>query len=891
MRLAILFAAACAAAGVTTFAGAGVPWENVLETKIKGLESAAARAVAQQHRGHFPPQPIEADYTGAGGVGVERSDAWDADGDGSCLEVTLTDIPQNRSQVRIADRLRVRFPRPINVLEKATGFAFWVRTPEDLSPDLRVGVHFKVEGTEEDPIIFSDTPVVQRFGDNPHLVYFDWGYVFDHSVGVFKVPPREFFTKVTGIDLTFVQKRIPYKDLKLEPVSGHFWIDGLRLVDWLDGTYDNSRCPSAEEVNAAYPIVCQGRTQQVALIAARFGGEEGIASAVRAMDMMARIQSWDGSWPEMRTRMQGEFTHGMILADLARALEWLRQEKRPELDEEVTVRHWTMRRGDLYEQMLYRAAMSRTPGPFSEYKDSYCSGYDALRGGCNRPMAYALGQYAAARVMTDAERKREIMAEYDANTDDLVAAQGVTAGGWPIFGEGNRYDGKGLHWDCGYTTDHVCIMVNASRATDDDRWGKMMRKFDTVVRAMMLPNGRQIDGGLSERGHAKRGGVKEADILFQEAVRRDAPMLAQWGANASRYCWENWPRGRTLWPSTRSFRGYALGAFLTWQVYDLQEEPRPRDLGIVFPRQWPVWTARWMNKEGEQVRQSKIIAKPGGQMVNTFEWAVGQYPVLSAVPVAVSAEGDVAVELHPLAYEGDVQALAADGVPVVATGPADGEVGQGKPMEDDRATIQIGEPTRVEITAPGNELKVTFRAVPRGEGSAALTVRLLREPEPYEHLYAQAEAADVSLATAGVNLVDPATGTRVVPVDCYPNKSYGVERACDDNQGTAWVIGQFKPGSALRFEFAREVRLAKLVVSQGDWKDTFNLAREVTVKLSDGTEKRLSLEKSPGHNVELNLGGARSESLALQVDAVYERPENKGNVGGWMELKILTAGE
>ena len=38
-------------------------------------------------------------------------------------------------------------------------------------------------------------------------------------------------------------------------------------------------------------------------------------------------------------------------------------------------------------------------------------------------------------------------------------------------------------------------------------------------------------------------------------------------------------------------------------------------------------------------------------------------------------------------------------------------------------------------------------------------------------------------------------------------------------------------------------------------------------------------------------GGAKAKSLTLTVDEIYEVEGNKGNVGGWMELKILTAGK
>jgi len=719
---------------------AGVTYEKAQGLKKAQLAKAAAHAVAQQRTESFPPSPVEARYEGVGNVSVEPSADWDADGDGKCLKVTLRDIPQSHAHVGIKDRLAIRFAGPVNLLEKATGLSFWVKTPPELSKDLRFGVYFKVQGTREDPVVISDTPLVHKFGDNPHLAYIDWGYVFDHTVGVFKVPPKDFFARVTGVELTFVQKRLPQTPVKLEPASGSFYLDGLQLVDWYDGSYDSDRFPRGGAINAKHPIVSQGRTQQVARISAEFGGEAGAKSALRAMDMMARIQCWDGSWPEMQTRLEGEFTHGMILADLAWALKALREQGRAELKETVTVRHWTMPRDALYEQMIYRGARSRLPAPISTFRDTYCSGKGALTGGCNRPMYFIVSQYVAAQVMTDPARKRDILAEYDQNMDDLTAHQGVTAGGWPIFGEGNRYQDKGLHWDCSYTTDHVIIMAAGSRVTGDKRWGDMMKKFDTVVEAMVLPTGHQIDGALSERGRAKRGGLKAPDLVFQEAKRWGATRMAQWAANASRRTWAEWPRGGSLWPYAGSARGYGLGAFLTWQVYDLQKDPAPADLGHVFPRQWPVWTARWIGKESrKEVRRSKLIVKPGGQMVNTFKWEVGQYPVVTGIPLAISVEGDTAVEIHPEAYRGNVARLPEKPALTLIVERGREAVSNTKPLEDGRFTLDLDAPTNVRMKfAADEDTEIEFRAVPRTAGAKAhLTCRLLRKAEPYEHHFAQ----------------------------------------------------------------------------------------------------------------------------------------------------------
>ena len=62
----------------------------------------------------------------------------------------------------------------------------------------------------------------------------------------------------------------------------------------------------------------------------------------------------------------------------------------------------------------------------------------------------------------------------------------------------------------------------------------------------------------------------------------------------------------------------------------------------------------------------------------------------------------------------------------------------------------------------------------------------------------------------------------------------------------------------------------------------------ITVRLSDGTERTFTLEQAPGRNQAFDLGGAESESLLLRIDSIFEREGNQGNVGGWMQLQILT---
>lgn len=698
---------------------AGVAYELTPQIKLEQMHKAAANAVQQQRTEARDATRIDASYAGVGGVTVETARRRDRNASPT-LNVTVRDVAANGSHTDIPDRIEVRFDGPMNLRELGTGIAFHVDAPEGVSEDLRMGVHFKIQDGP-DAVIISDTPVRQRFGDNPHEVYMDWGYAFDHTVRPMAAPDADVFEKVVGFDITFVQKRLPRESgVRLEPASGSFTLRGFRVVDYYHGSYDSARFPADGRINANSPLVSQGRTQQVARIAAKFGGEQGAQSAIAAMDMMARIQCWDGSWPEMRTRLQGEFTHGMILKDLAYALMELREQRRPELRQRVQIRHWDMTRDQLYEQMLYRGAMSRSPAPISSYADTYASGSGAWSSGANRPMVYVVAQWVAAQAMTDPARERELLEQYDINMKDLLAQQGAsTAGRFPSFGEGNRFGGEGLRWDVSYTTDHVFIMALGSRVTDDPRWGEIMRKFDTVVNAMALPDGRQIDGALSERGRGTAGSLKAPDLVFQEALRHDATALAQWGANASRHQWDNWPTG--LWAHAGSARGYNLGAFLTWLAYDMQPEPAPRDLGHVFPRQWPAWTAQWFDRQGEPVGRSTVILAPDGSIENNFAWEPGRYPQITGLPVAVRVDRPVRIE--QVEYTGDVAAGRRGSVTLVA------QPGSPQPaaMRDDTASLELDGPTDIELADARHDLTIRFRIRPVAEGQTVrVDLRLLR---------------------------------------------------------------------------------------------------------------------------------------------------------------------
>ena len=179
-----------------------------------------------------------------------------------------------------------------------------------------------------------------------------------------------------------------------------------------------------------------------------------------------------------------------------------------------------------------------------------------------------------------------------------------------------------------------------------------------------------------------------------------------------------------------------MGAFLTWLTYDMNAAPEPKDLGHVFPRQWPIWTARWMDKQGNEVRRSKIIVGPGGRMVNTFAWEVGQYPVLSAIPLAIEVVGERSVEISPDTSIGDVPGVPANAKASLSITENGTTRTRTVALDDRRFTLTITGPATVRVGFAGGDAAVAFTATPQqGSEPVTLTCRLLREPEPYEHAY------------------------------------------------------------------------------------------------------------------------------------------------------------
>jgi hypothetical protein len=96
------------------------------------------------------------------------------------------------------------------------------------------------------------------------------------------------------------------------------------------------------------------------------------------------------------------------------------------------------------------------------------------------------------------------------------------------------------------------------------------------------------------------------DLTAQVGMKYKLPIIAQWGYNDGMPVWKKYEPGKPANHFTymARVRGYPLGAHSQFLAADTQPEPEPKDLGYLFPRQYPIWSARFVQKDdpGKVVR-------------------------------------------------------------------------------------------------------------------------------------------------------------------------------------------------------------------------------------------------------------------------------------------------
>ncbi|MFW6154892.1 MAG: hypothetical protein ACOC95_06715 [Planctomycetota bacterium] len=682
-------------------------WDAIQTFKRECLESAARNAMAQQKTDAAEAVPLTAADLAVEGWNVTTEPRPDG-----ALAVRLSARPMGERPA--SEVIRLTLPEPVNMIARHSGLAMTIRIIGETSPEVRLGV--RLIGADGTAVIRPVVPAAGAWGDNPHEVYFDWAFI---NYGDARDAVRA-LGAVHTIEITAAaRRRAPQRGPTDSPKPAALVLSDLRLVDYLDGSFDPSRHRWQAEQRDP-DLTLQHRCQEVTGVAARFGGEAGRAAAIASLDHCARTQCWDGSFLDgrrgARTVASGEYTHGFTLYGLLCGYETLEKAVHPALDETIAIGPITMTRREAYQRMFYRGAMSRTAALPSQYRDDIIGG-DTLMTGANRVLGYAIAMRMIADQLTDPALAAEVLARYQPIMQQIADAQGKYSGGFPVLGEGNRYDGRGIHYDGGYTRTHMDWLVNGVIRTGDPLLVRMLRRYQTVFEAAMNAEGRGLKKLISER-HPGGGDVQLIlpHATYQVGVKHDLPIIAQWGYNVHLSQWGGEKVGNHFTFASHA-QGYSLGAHVAVLFDDLAAEPVPADLGYRFPREFPIWSSRLYTKAGDLTHTSRMTITADGESSNDFRIEVGEYPVTVGVPVRVRpASGSVRATAVSLT---GWPALLDDGAPITLGGDV-----TAAGCIDEPIRLTLDGPTRIVVSGPA----VTLPAVAGGE-TVEFKAELRLEPE------------------------------------------------------------------------------------------------------------------------------------------------------------------
>jgi len=648
-RILLLVAAMITLAAGDGFGQPVADWHTVLQEKAKYLAITAQHAMEQQQTDQAPPVDISfpGEIATAGNLQVTAKSAQELS-----IDVLATpNDPSTFEGTEVKEAIRIKLPQAMDMLAPHSGLALIVKAADGTSPEVRVGLRLiNVAGKliEARPA----QPVLSPWGDPAHELYFDWAYlrVAQPKVGVDDA--LEVLKSVTVVEFTFASiQRAPHRGASDKAQHAAMKLSSLRLVDYLKGTYDSERQSLVFDEAAGkmvrkgkVALIMQQRSQEVTGIVAMFGGAAGVTSAIDALDMACRTQCWEGSFLDMWPKSQGEYTFGFTLDGMLTGYMALDKAHCPALDEKITIGPDTLTRREFYLRMLYRGAMSRTAAIPSQYFDDLLNG-SVIMSGCNRALGYAIAMRLIADVLPDPAQKKEILAKFGPIMKDIADSQGQCSGGFPLLGEGgNQYRGPGIHYDSDYTRTHIeCLVMGVAR-TGDPLMIQILRRYQEVLEAVVDANGTGLLPMFSER-HPRTAPalLNVRDNAAQVGLLYHLPILAQLGYN------EGLEDHYSFFKFASTVRGYPLGAWLRLLPDDLMAEPLPKDLGYLFPRQFPAWSTRCYAKDGHKLlRTSTMVFAPDGTQVSDYHVDIGEVPETVGVPVTIKSAGKVTVVAEKL---------------------------------------------------------------------------------------------------------------------------------------------------------------------------------------------------------------------------------------------------
>ncbi|MGC1244228.1 MAG: hypothetical protein WA874_21740 [Chryseosolibacter sp.] len=678
-----------------------VDWQKVQQLKVKYVSLAAEHAMEMQKTDGaesvsivFPDK-----FSSTGSISIRKGD--------NALAVNVNASPRIFGK-DASDKIILPLTTPRDLFSKFTGVAVVVKTGEDTSPEVRAGLTLvSTDGrrTQVQPIL----PVLSAWDQTTHELYFDWSLLdfknAEDAIAVLK--------DVERLEITFASvQRAPKRGPSGEARHATFTLSDLRFVDYHKGSFDPGRRSLKFDQTSSkwvpgdqFDLTIQHRFQEVTGIVASYGKKEGVDAAIHSLDYAVRTQCWDGSFQDGRrganTVASGEYTFGFTLYGLLQGYRHLEKIKDARLDETIAVGPDRMRRREFYQRMFYRGAMARTIATPSAYRDDIIGG-NTLVNGANRVLGYAIAMRMIADVLTDPQQKKTVMEKFGPIMKEIADAQGAFSGGFPVLGEGDKYNGKGIHYDAGYTRTHMDWLVVGARQTGDPLLVQILRKYQTVFEAAMNEEGMGILPMISER-HQGNSPVRIIlpDATYQIGLKYQLPIIAQWGYNASQAAWGDpeKPRGN-FFASGSNARGYTLGAHHSILLDDMDADPVPKDPGYLFPRQFPLWSTRAYSKENQLQRTSVMTFHPDGRQTSDYRIEVGEYPVTVGIPVTIRSSGKVRAVAHELS---GWPKLLTQNAKIRVGGDVKAKGRIGKPLK-----LKLDKETRIVITGPNTVLPAEF---------------------------------------------------------------------------------------------------------------------------------------------------------------------------------------
>jgi len=711
-----------------------VDWKEVQLLKVRYVSQAAQHAMEMQKTtaGEAMLIPFPNQLSAVGSVTIEKRNPE--------LFLEVKAAPRTHGN-EPSERVVIPLAAPLDAFSKFTGVALIVKTGAGTSEEVRVGLTLiSTDGkkTQVQPIL----PALSAWGQGKHELYFDWSLLDfrkeEDAIAVLKA--------VEKIEFTFASiQRAPNRGPSKEARQATLTLSDLRFVDYHKGSFDPSRRslkfdpPTSKWIPSDhFDLTIQHRYQEVTGIVASYGSETGETAAINSLDYAARTQCWDGSFQDGRrganTVASGEYTFGFTLYGLLQGYKHLEKIKHPLLDETITIGADHMTRRSFYQRMFFRGAMARTIATPSLYRDDIIGG-NTLVTGANRVLGYAIAMRTIADVLTDPGQKKLVLEKFGPIMREIADAQGKFSGGFPLLGEGDRYQGKGIHYDAGYTRTHMDWLIVGARQTGDPLLLQILRNYQKVFEAAMNEAGMGILPMISER-HQGNSPVRIIlpDATYQVGLKYNMPIIAQWGYNVSQAAWGNSQSRSNFFVSGSNARGYTLGAHHSILLEDMDPEPEPKDPGYLFPRQFPLWSTRAYSKDGNLQHTSVMVFHPDGTQTSDYRIEVGEYPVTIGVPVVIKSSATVKAVANELS--GWPKLLPEDAV-IKVGGDINSKGKIGKPFK-----IKLKKETRIVITGPdtvlpqefGGESKpfrADFTLTPEKPGQT-VEITVLRGTVPYQ---------------------------------------------------------------------------------------------------------------------------------------------------------------